>query len=82
MSDHLEGRMAELERWVRDHEVKCTERYTKIIEQNKTVITDFASMRNWLHRRMDWLLAVLGLLALSRVFTPEQIASFVKTFLN
>lgn len=84
MSEHAAGeeRMRDLERWAREHEVKCMERYTQILQQSANNNKDVAELRGWLHKRMDWLLAIVCLLALSRVFTPEQIADLFKRFFS
>jgi hypothetical protein len=73
-----DSRMQEMERWAREHEVKCMERYTQILAQSATNNRDVGELRTWLSRRMDWLLAIICALALTRVFTPEQIAEFIK----
>lgn len=77
-----EARMLEIEKWARQHEVTCMERYTKILETNKSMQKDVGELRGWLHTRMDWLLAIVCLLAITRVFTPEQVIDLFKRFFS
>jgi hypothetical protein len=70
-----EDRVMKLEDWAHDHEVKCTERYTAILSKTETVHNDMAEMKLWLHRRMDWTLGVLIVLALSSVFDQNSLLS-------
>lgn len=77
-----EVRMLEIEKWAREHEVKCMERYTAILHQTTTNNRDVQELRGWLHKRMDVLLAIICALALTRVFTPEQVIDLFKRFFS